>query len=837
LLENSRIVGATIPLTNPVALNAETSTWITSVSTNGGVVSNQDVSLVDAAITYAKSVSIWNYLDRVQFRVGDYLASLVPVFPAANTTYTGNGSLANDIPSGGFSSSDYAESTGLKANGTTNWVNTGYTWNNPAIYPALGDVSVFISTAPTVSGRSLCLTQNNQHGTTDAYGFQESVLLPNLYFGAQTKVSLSGTFSAGFWHVTRTGSALLQAFQNGVSKGTQTAGITVSSSGEGTWPLFCRARGLLGVTRDQFSDHADIGYAVGHAGMSVASAVCLYNMFMIVNGPSGLNRAPVLPDIYVATTGNDTTGTGLIGAPYLTVTKSLSIGPSLGGYSIQIADGTYAESTGGLGYLSLTQNYTTPVTIKAQTLNSTAVIIQGNDTTNWNLVTTAAITNITFQDIAFTATASSLYPVDLAKASTTVNGLLFTRCIFSCPAKINSYGVKMNGSVQQAVAFNSCTWNVPGNGNASDTSCIGLFVQGSGGYTGLRVTVNNPNITAWNGTTGCNGKGIWISGGTGDINGGSCVVSGTSPAIIFGADSSSNAGSVHGSINGTYILGTAGPAEALIIGAGCTGVRVNNIVLNGSELVLKFPISTKIRGVISTAISAGILFKGSTYSDVKGCIFKSGSICISNSDSAGSPYYNHDDNASYCLNYSTAGNSLKWANNQEVWPFSNKVDHNIYIHTGIVNFGNVETATNVASLAALRTAWGTGPSSQSTNDVNSTNVTSGAIQCITYPATGTTTASRQVYIRIRDDTGNNSWNVDTQVFEATNTANWYLYAIPLLEDPRTAGSYVIPIFPEIPIQPSNTLTIDAYILGSGVTWGTQASTDTITTTYTVAWTG
>ena len=51
--------------------------------------------------------------------------------------------------------------------------------------------------------------------------------------------------------------------------------------------------------------------------------------------------------IYVATTGNDTTGTGAVDAPYATITKALSVIPkNLGGYTatINIAAGTYTDT-------------------------------------------------------------------------------------------------------------------------------------------------------------------------------------------------------------------------------------------------------------------------------------------------------------------------------------------------------------------------------------------------------------------------------------------------------------------------------------------------------------
>ena len=64
--------------------------------------------------------------------------------------------------------------------------------------------------------------------------------------------------------------------------------------------------------------------------------------------PSGVSamaptNLPARP-LYVAKTGNDTTGTGASGAPYLTITKGLSIATA--GQTVYVDDGVYAEVAG-----------------------------------------------------------------------------------------------------------------------------------------------------------------------------------------------------------------------------------------------------------------------------------------------------------------------------------------------------------------------------------------------------------------------------------------------------------------------------------------------------------
>lgn len=76
--------------------------------------------------------------------------------------------------------------------------------------------------------------------------------------------------------------------------------------------------------------------------------------------------------IYVATTGDDTTGDGTGGLPYLTVGKALSVLPRSLGFlqTIDVADGTYAEALEiedfictGAGKILVTGNPTTPTNV------------------------------------------------------------------------------------------------------------------------------------------------------------------------------------------------------------------------------------------------------------------------------------------------------------------------------------------------------------------------------------------------------------------------------------------------------------------------------------------
>jgi len=57
-------------------------------------------------------------------------------------------------------------------------------------------------------------------------------------------------------------------------------------------------------------------------------------------------------DIYVATTGNDTTGNGSIGTPYATIAKAITaITDSNGGWNIILRSGTYNDTAANVDFM------------------------------------------------------------------------------------------------------------------------------------------------------------------------------------------------------------------------------------------------------------------------------------------------------------------------------------------------------------------------------------------------------------------------------------------------------------------------------------------------------
>ena len=109
------------------------------------------------------------------------------------------------------------------------------------------------------------------------------------------------------------------------------------------------------------------GYTGPNSGFTGATG---YTGYTGAAGSSATDTAPA--DIYIATTGNDSTGDGSSGNPYLTLAKALSVLPSFlqVNHTVHVADGTYAEAIDVRTFLSLpgtilkiTGNTTTPTNV------------------------------------------------------------------------------------------------------------------------------------------------------------------------------------------------------------------------------------------------------------------------------------------------------------------------------------------------------------------------------------------------------------------------------------------------------------------------------------------
>ena len=148
--------------------------------------------------------------------------------------------------------------------------------------------------------------------------------------------------------------------------------------------------------------------------------------------------------IYVATTGNDTTGDGSAGAPYATITKAKSVIPkNLNGFmaTIDIAAGTYVEAVTLHGYhggkFMLTTSGT--VNINSMTITDCAEVVFVG--TGSYIFGTGSVDNVLIIQQSIVTTSTT---VTISVAGTTGTGAVFDSSIIGISGTF-SFGTNSNG--------------------------------------------------------------------------------------------------------------------------------------------------------------------------------------------------------------------------------------------------------------------------------------------------------------------------------------------------------------------------------------------------------
>lgn len=424
-----------------------------------------------------------------------------------------------------------------------------------------------------------------------------------------------------------------------------------------------------------------------------------------------VRRRGVLADIYVATSGNDSTGTGSLTSPYATISKALSVATA--GKVIAVGAGAYAENTSASGRFQVTTNFASPVTIIGATGSAADVVITGASDATINTIIQSGANNITFQNVTFGMRVNTnLYAIRLAQCS----NIIFNNCIFAVKTnngQIND-GVRLqpSGAVAIGAAFNNCVFNC-----ASGTDVArGAEVSWTAGNT---ITVSFYNC-AGNMPENC----IYGNGGTFTVT--NCAwVSTATHCLRFGADSNTGGNATTATVTGCSIT-CGSPGHALLFGNGCSGCSASNNQINGGDygLVLKEHTgSTVSNNTIAAGTAAAVYFKASNGGSVQNNtinVAKSGAIgCkLGAGDTA-------DKNQNVVFAHNTV--NLQTFSNTTVFAWGDSTadlgggtcDANVYnISAAGGTLGTVRSTSGITNLAGLQGAWsGYTPSG---NDTHST---------------------------------------------------------------------------------------------------------------------
>lgn len=418
---------------------------------------------------------------------------------------------------------------------------------------------------------------------------------------------------------------------------------------------------------------------------------------------------------YVTKAGNDSTGTGTVGNPWLTVAHAIASGPTSAD-TLWIGPGTYAEDSGS-GYLNMSIGYASTRLLIAP-LNGTpgSVIITGASAgTITQAIAIGNVNFVWFDGIVFQAQSATVN-IAFRFISTAITGVEFSRCTFTAYSSSSQTNVCVNsgaGFTTTGITFRQCTFNQIGPYSANgltlaDTTGVstGLLVEdcdfNMGGrcynVSGISGQVLDSGGDSWNPTVGAEAF-LWgIDGPTGPAFSG----------LVAGCDFSTLT------------------SHACIIGAGANGVDVINNKWRGGNnsgvgqgLVIKEALNTR---VIRNDIMGGYL---------SGLYFKAAVDCQAIENTIYNPYANspalrvgiNSEDSLPCQRITVRRNTfIASAGTIFGWEAASGdsggsvCDENVYILRGSATLGSIRGIT-VATETDMRAAWAA--YDHPNNDINS----------------------------------------------------------------------------------------------------------------------
>lgn len=408
--------------------------------------------------------------------------------------------------------------------------------------------------------------------------------------------------------------------------------------------------------------------------------------------------------IYVRTTGNDTTGNGSTGTPYLTLAKALSVAANSD--LILMGTGTYSENNGS-GYLTLNglSFGSTYVTVTTETGEQDVIITSAGT----HVLALAAVTGIWFDNLIWQSSLTTTATVH-RYLSGSKSTLYFTR---------NKIRVKSpTGTVNTAIAS---AWTGAGAYTISGVIYNKCDIEQIGHWPSYGVNLDNQST----GTTiteidfiDCNAttahSAFRIRGVTNTRQIG-CKFNSFSPAIgantyQIGEDAATGAAASAIASNCTS-YSQAG--HAAVIGGGVTEWVGDNMTFTGGSNSSAgqgcvFKDSTNFRMMRSTVhggYNSGLYFKAAYNGLVVDCAvynkYASSSAIRTGLNSEDNSKA-HDVSARRCFFYARAGKGIDWSSAGDTG--GSVFDQNVYHVTGTATLGDIG-ATSVTTIAGLQAAW------------------------------------------------------------------------------------------------------------------------------------
>ncbi len=429
-----------------------------------------------------------------------------------------------------------------------------------------------------------------------------------------------------------------------------------------------------------------------------------------------------MANYYVRKSGNDTTGDGSTGNPWLTLAKALTTVSIAGGHTIYIGAGTYAENMSYTNSVYCSRAFTSPVTLRSESGNRADVIITGGAT--YTVFYEDGAKNVYWQDVTIQATGTPGQGTVRFQGACAAAG--FENCLI--------YSHNANGSIYASnakavvVTLTDCTlvrrpdlsvdargiYIRPSGGGSVTLTLTNCVVSGNN-YVGayfvcgdalstFNVTLNGGSYTA-TGAFATGAYAILATGGTIHIDGITAERVET-PVVVFGSDGAT-ALETTGTLSNSTITG--GTSHTLLIGYNATMTVEDCTIENGDyAVVLKMcDGSTLARCKIIGGTLAAVYFKGALASEVQNCLI------VSTNPTYAAVLATIGEASQKCADIVLSNNKIACYGSGALlsWPDSSGdagggvCDYNLYRPAGVGKFGTVRGVANIRSLLDLRAAW------------------------------------------------------------------------------------------------------------------------------------
>lgn len=405
--------------------NAATTAYIADLATNGGTLATYQTDAVDAFIVGGISDGFWSKLTLVAFFLGNNINGVLTKakYPSGSSLFTNNG----------FTYSDYNPLLGLKGNGTSKYLGSGF-----------NDTTALVTSFSLGVDQTAVASAGSKVSIGELISGTSIAIIRSIHIDSSSEFSIGGT---GSGYTPLTGLGLLIASNTataltGTVNGSQLGATTTTTGTLGSQEVYIFAANTGSSTAGAFTN-ATIDFAFIGTGLSAGDQTNLYNRLVTY-------KAAVTPIGILSSTINSA-GTQLTVVFNKSVTgvsaTDFNISPTYNGLGSSLV----GETLTGVSGSGTTYTFTISPTVyfnQQRSLNytGTAVVDSATGTKSLSAISNLIITNnsntLLVQPSSGTLLTKSKFIADavLNANAFTYNGLITYRAASGYPPAPNADG-------------------------------------------------------------------------------------------------------------------------------------------------------------------------------------------------------------------------------------------------------------------------------------------------------------------------------------------------------------------------------------------------------------